>query len=376
MKFIFYIALVILVGLIFYYVLHPITAHNNNWVLSSIENTNSLKSLSSAQILALEKSINITVQQDVFNLLSVLLRGFSVLLSIISIGTTALAITFWIFRESILKKISIPLQDDIDKKIEQLTGSSLASAEKLVSDLKFKIESELNKTEENVKSLESSVKVDRIARSLSKKQLDIGLIPEEIEQFKEAIKKAESYTKATIFYNTKEFYINSFRYGEINQEFDNIGIEKTAIIFESLADSDQDNKYFRSRSYLSYILGYRNPPELDRAIKLIDEAIKIRDQNNETLDEYYFYEFKKAIFLIKLRETTQKSDINQNLSCSMRKYYPVRLIVRDVLTQEKNFEQKNQGRYIIANEFDLLREWTRENPEISNYLDSLEELEV
>lgn len=339
------------------------------------------------QIRELELLVESAIQKSALSSIDTFVRLASFTLSITSITPLLVGGLLWVLRQRILNIIAEKVEPDIKKHIEKYTDQSLQAV---------KSDTEELKSEQD--GIRAELKIGREARLLFKKYLSFQLSDsddfeemksDDIEEMKKTIAKASEDIQDTIFYETKEFFLITFKNISYSpspyldgwkayQELRILG--KTIPIFEAIlgSESEQKKRFHQTRAYLAYARIYNEYPKisttypeisnetLDQAIALLSEAIQIRDQTGEK--SYYsgWYEFKRAIFTI-WRYGWEESDnpvfdqIKEDLSVAMKDNPILKRIIEEI---KDNGEVNNrfQAMYITPPEAHLIKNWYERNP--------------
>ncbi len=178
---------------------------------------------------------------------------------------------------------------------------------------------DLKKLGEKLSRLEEKQQADARAFALVAQQLnrDPDDPPANDQDLVAAIKAASTPVRAQIFNQAKE--------ASGNQKVDNRHVKNEAAIsiFKALIASDNNGRYHRNHSELSYALRRKEPPDLQGAEAAITRAIEIRDKLGKT--GWKYYEFRRARYRIeqnpdfKTGAPSARSFVEQILPVSLAK---------------------------------------------------------
>lgn len=277
---------------------------------------------------------------------------YTAITGVLLTGLAGGSIAIIAFRRFVLRDLYESVRKDFDKEIKKIKND-------------FDIEVSAFKDEVKRKIDDSQQLVN-----LVKNYLEFGGDDEEAKSLKKRIKQEPDPAQENIFICAVGFQREIFRR---NNDFKE-AIERLIPIYEGIIESEEEGNegYFRSRANLSYIYNYKKNPNIFHAKHLIDEAIRIRDLNKKIANELYFYEFMRAIYLMKMHSGAVQnpeivSQISDDLQVSSSLFYTVQSLVKDIV-KSPGFDQQNHRRYIIKSEFDLIKMWLDEHPEVTNSL--------
>lgn len=299
-----------------------------------------------------------------------LFGGLGIALGFITLSPFMGGFILWLLRKNIYREIAKPIEEEIDKDI----NDTKAEVTQLKTDIIPKLQSQAQGLESKYEEVKLEIRTAGELINRVKKQLDIGLAPgDEIRNLKQDITQSPSFLQDNIFYIAKDFIIDNFRRRTRLKE-----LEKAIPVFEAIIASDGGEQYFRSRAYSAYGYAYKDAPNFDEAINKLNEAITIRDKLSDNRPEFYFYEFKRAIFKMQKYGCTHDNARVNDEHCSLEvttdletaKQYPiVAKILIERVQSDCIFEQDFDGRYLTESEFNLLKKWYEQNPDISRVLE-------
>jgi hypothetical protein len=139
-----------------------------------------------------------------------------------------------------------------------------------------------------VKEFQSQAETDLNARTLTERQLSLGLDPVPQENLNEAIRKASKEAKISIFYQAQNTRSLNWEKEETKPL-----MERTIPIFKALIEADTEGIYHRNHGQLAYALKDKSVSDYLGALEELNKAIRIRDQQGEG-EEYLAYEFNRA----------------------------------------------------------------------------------
>ena len=340
----------------------------------AIVEQDNLQAISDIQLSKLAKTIEYAINSSSHKTLVSLSRAMSIFFSFLAVVPLIVTLVTWLSRETIFLAIA----KKIDKYIESVAE---------LAEVKKDFEEEKKDFEEKYRII-SNTKFERELRFQVKKQLsNDGLEGNELEKLKEGIKEVKGYAEKAIFIDTKNFFIDKFKEYSFEEfyyqeEFRSVG--NGIPIFESIIESEEKRDSFESRAFLAYSIIYvDNYPEvnketLESSIKLLSEAIDIREELNQKKDAFYWYEFKRAVFKLHLIDRFGMSyateivsglyeEIKRDISIAMEKNPVTEAVInqiQDFIGDEDKLEDMNErflGRYITRYEFNLLHTWLHSN---------------
>ncbi|MFB2772268.1 hypothetical protein ACE1AT_23715 [Pelatocladus sp. BLCC-F211] len=317
---------------------------------------------------AREKAISETYYNHI-GWIGLLFGGLGIALGFITFSPVLAGIIIWLLRKTILRELSRKIEEEIKLDIDSLRKKTNRDMENVKNEIDESIKPkylEISQLESKIKELnnfETEIISARKIMNDIKRHLDIGTTKnEEIENLKTGIINASELTQDNIFFEAKDFLVENFRRNKLKE------IEKTIPIFEAIIDSDgKDGKkeYFRSRVYLAYGYAYKEPPDYGKAIELINEAIQIRNELNKYRPEFYFYEFKRAIYNLQKQCSIEDADASIKIEKDLEtaKQYPTVRRLLEELPNVRAFDQEFQeyyGRLINKSEFEILKKWYKQ----------------
>lgn len=276
-----------------------------------------------------------------------------IFLSVLALGS----LSVFFLRKFILKDLYESIRKDFDKEIQELKNT---------------FNQEIDFFKEEIKS-----KIDNSQQliNLVKNCLELGFDEDEAVSLKERIRKEPDPAQENIFTIAVGFQREIFRRDDNFNEL----IERLIPIYKGIIESDdiENQKYFRSRANLSYVYNYKLNPDLYQAKHYIDKSIEIRECNKKTTDSFYFYEFMRAIYLIKMdrrinTDLEKLSQISKDIEKSASNFYTVKSIIKDAVNNTE-FNEEYHRRYIIKEEFYLLKDWLGKNLEVVKSFKFLQE---
>lgn len=119
----------------------------------------------------------------------------------------------------------------------------------------------------------------------------------EVDRLKSCIKKASPFVRIVIFYRARLVRSNNYK-SNISRYI----VDRTIPVFESLSDSDFENRFHRNHAELAFALKDSTSPNFERAQSELDLAIQIRGKGMG----WEIYEFNRAICKIKLSNNFMK----------------------------------------------------------------------
>jgi hypothetical protein len=161
-----------------------------------------------------------------------------------------------------------------------LTGA-FARAE--ASMLKSYVDTSIKQMADTVDERVGNVERDVNALSLAERQLDPESDPVAPDELEKAVAASSPALRAQIFARARAQRSAGWR-------TDQARMERTIPLFEALVASDTDHRYHRNFAQLGFALKDRVPPDYDRAIQMLSEAIRIRGDRGHAA-----YEFNRAV---------------------------------------------------------------------------------
>lgn len=164
------------------------------------------------------------------------------------------------------------------------------------------LEKTLQQVESKISERDHQRAADDEALALVQRQLTAGpgtTLPTQPE-LDAVIKKASTEARRQIFYLARD---QRSRNWETNKP----RMERTIPVFLALIASEEpDKRYHNNYGQLGFALKDKEPPEYEKAVAQLTEAIKIRNAQKEA--GWLYYEFARAICRIKLGEGRPMSD--------------------------------------------------------------------
>jgi hypothetical protein len=188
-----------------------------------------------------------------------------------------------------------------------------------------------------VKEFQSQAETDLNARTLTERQLSLGLDPVPQENLNEAIRKASKEAKISIFYQAQNTRSLNWEKEETKPL-----MERTIPIFKALIEADTEGIYHRNHGQLAYALKDKSVSDYLGALEELNKAIRIRDQQGEG-EEYLAYEFNRAYCRIMTDKSFQddkpsdlrsKEGILKDVEKAAEDYY-----FADIMTQDPVYQK-------------------------------------
>lgn len=193
----------------------------------------------------------------------------------------------------------------------------------------------INRSIGEMKQVKEQVESGAKAMDLLERYFDetLNLLDEQVEQLKELIKNASPSERAIVFLEAKEVREVNAQGGKQKPWM----VERTIPVFEALMKDDAENH--RIHAQLGYALQGKIQPDWLRAEAELSRAIEIRDKSTDRNENFWVYEFNRAICRINLDENFKKD------KPSIPKVYES--VLQDFITASKpKYGVTNQPEYL------------------------------
>lgn len=203
------------------------------------------------------------------------------------------------------------------------------------------LDAAVERVEKKIEDQAKQAEVDATALSLTTKYLNPSVEESEtdVDELKKSIVGSSPSIKVQIFYMAAKLRKQTWN---ANKEL----MERTIPVFESLVQSDVENRFHRNHGQLGFALKDKTDPEWDRAEKELTEAIRIR--GHWKAQGRSIYEFCRAICRV-----NQDKDFLENKPISDERK-------RKTIVEDIKVAMKDHRKGIVEKSTDL-QKWIKLN---------------